>query len=236
MEEIKRIESCEDLLLATKDFDHGYPIFVAPDRTVSIKKKPSEVQATFFVKEFREQKERLEHPLLQKVLEILKEIHGKEPYLRFGCISFEFYYGDLEKFIGEATGHLILVECSEYASKNEKQAWAVGFERKKRVLARAPELQKYVFVRGMPKDRGYYATWLRIRLPVTNEQLESVFQNAFKVVKESFGDVAVEIEKTRKLIQEKEKEIGFLKKRLAELELCLQLEKMKNEMCRDQYN
>ncbi|MEM3504603.1 MAG: hypothetical protein QW532_00045 [Archaeoglobaceae archaeon] len=236
MEEIKRIESCEDLLLATKDFDHSYPIFVAPDRTVSIKKKPAEVQATFFVKEFKEQKERLEHPLLQKVLEVLKEIHGKEPYLRFGCISFEFYYGDLEKFIGEAMGYLILVECSEYASKNEKQAWAVGFERKKRVIAKAPELQKYVFVRGMPKDRGYYATWLRIRLPVTNERLETLVQNAFKVTKESFVDIAAEIEKTKKLIKEKEIELEFLKKRLAELEMCMQLEKMKNEMCRDQYN
>lgn len=230
-----RIETCEDLLLITKDGESSYPIFIAPDRTVSIKKKPPEIQTTFFVKEFGKQEEKIDHPLLQKAIEAINEIEKAEPEINFYYVNFEVYHGDFEKFMGEVTAHLIIVEGKEYSSKNEKQAWAVGFERKKRVLAKIPELQKYVFVKGRQASRRYYGTWLRIKLPVTNERLESTFQNAFKVVKESFNDIIAEIEKTKKQIKEKEKELELLKKRLTELEMCLHLEKMKNKMCEDQY-
>lgn len=231
MEETRRIECSEDLLLVIKDYDWGYPVFIAPDKSVSIKKRPNEVQATFFVKDFREQEEKLEHLLLNKAIDALREIYAEEPKIRSCRINFEIYYGDLEKFIGEATGHLILINGREYESSNEKQAWAVSFERKKRLAAKFPELQKYVFVRGLPKSKKYYATQLRIKLPIVNEKLENLVKEAFKVVKENYGELTAEIEKTKRLIQEKEKEIEFLKERLRQLEMQMELEKMKSKLC-----
>ncbi|MEM5868123.1 MAG: hypothetical protein QXG39_09435 [Candidatus Aenigmatarchaeota archaeon] len=256
-EEKRIVKNCEELVFFTNTDEKNYPVYITSNREVWLKAKPHRVEevedkwgyvspkriydipisATFFVKEVAETNEDIKHPLLEKAISIFKEVTKNDAEVKRLFIKYEIYQGDMEKIIGEAETYVIKVASvetpfsgSKYA---ERKAWAVGYDWKRRIVAKAPELESYTYVKGAEGRRGRAYVKVITKLPVPTEEFTRLFNLALSstVTQVSVtSEIEQQIKQIEELIKQKENELQALREQLQQLQLKLQLEQMKRQV------
>jgi hypothetical protein len=230
-----------DLVFYTNTDESGYPIYITADREVWIKARPRRrvrvdeysvenrydipILATFYVKEVAETCEDVKHPLLDVTVAVVKEVTKEEPAKVIKLtILYEVYRGDMESLLGEAKAYAIKVVTKETPFSGLKydsnKAWAIGYDWKKRMIAKCPQIAKYVYVKGDTGKRGRAFVWLNIKLPVATPEFEVLFNKALSPSAPAVAgvqNVDQAIQELEKLIEQKERELAELKARLEEL-------------------
>ncbi|MEM4454892.1 MAG: hypothetical protein QXT28_09295 [Thermofilaceae archaeon] len=188
-EERKRVaRTPEELIFFTDTGQQDYPIFIAPGLEVSIKRRPQAgILATFYVTsvealEEGEEAEKVTHPLLEKAINTVQEVTKNEAKVKKLKITYEIYRGDREELLGTAVGYAIKVRSvdSPYSGDKweSKRAYAIAFDWKKRIAARAPELSPFLYVDGKSAKRGKAWAWVVVKLPVATPELAQLFKAA----------------------------------------------------------
>jgi hypothetical protein len=225
--------SAEDLLLYTDLDESEYPIYLTSEREVWIKAKPKiaeavdehtkrvrwlPVLATFFVKSVAEVSDGVSHPLLERAITLVREVTKKDPKVLGLEVVYEVYRGE-DQALGEAKAYVVKVLSCETPFSNVKfkaeKAWAIGYGWKKRIVARASELGKYVYVDGSGNELRASVRVL-VKLPVVTREFETLFCKAVGAPAAA-GSVDQEIEELERLIAEKERELAQLRAKLEEL-------------------
>jgi hypothetical protein len=237
------VNTATDLIFYTNTGESGYPIYVTTDREVWIKARPRRrvrvdeysvenrydipILATFYVKEVAETCEDVKHPLLDATVAVVKEVTKEEPAKVIKLmIVYEVYRGDMESLLGEAKAYAIKVVTKETPFSGLKydgsKAWAIGYDWKKRMIAKCPQIAKYVYVEGDTGKRGRAFVWLNIKLPVATPEFEALFNKALSPSGPASAVAWVQnvdqaIQELEKLIEQKERELAELKAKLEEL-------------------
>jgi hypothetical protein len=226
------VNSAEDILLFTNLDESEYPIYLTGEREVWIKAKPKiteavdehtkrihwlPVLATFFVKSVAEVSDGVSHPLLERACALVREVTKKDPKVLGLEVVYEVYRGE-DQALGEAKAYVVKILSCETPFSNVKfkaeKAWAIGYGWKKRIVARASELGKYVYVDGRGNELRASVRVL-VKLPVVTRELEVLFAKA--VGAPAAGNIDREIEELEKLIAVRERELAELKAKLEEL-------------------
>lgn len=238
--------SAADLLFYTDtNVSDPYPIFVTSDGEVWLKAKPHRVDqgqrvydvpvaATFFVQSV-EKNDSADHELLKEAVEAVKAVTRDIPDVIKKTVRYEVYSGDMESLLGEATGIVVkVVSRVPYSgiSGYAKRAWAIGYDLKKRLSAKYPQLSRYVYIDGHENDLKRRATvWLVVKLVKASSELEELFGRAVRVcakpVDTEVSLIEAELARLKKEIEEKEAELANLKEKYNALLMKLNLEKMK---------
>lgn len=249
------VESAEDLIFYTNTDESAYPIFIDAHRRVWTKTKPFEILkdedgfaqkrrlnipiiATFYVKKVEEISENISHPMLEKAVNVMKEVTGKEVIVKRLAIIYEVHAGDIDKLLGEVKAYAIKVYSDETpysgAKRESKRAWAVGYEWKKRIAARAPELEKYAYVVGSEGSKGRAYVRVVVKLPVPTQEFVNLFNLAFAATATATATPTADLEKRvaelERLIEQKKAELKALEEQLQSLRAKLQLEKLKTSL------
>ncbi|MEM4744901.1 MAG: hypothetical protein QXE70_10280 [Ignisphaera sp.] len=240
---VRIVKSPEDLVFYTDTDQSDYPIFITASREVYIKKRPSNIISTFFVKEVKAiESDEVTHNLLNKAIEVMKDVTKKNPEkIAKIAITYEVYEGDMEKLIGEVRAYAIKVisvdtPYSDYKFEGKK-AWAIGYDWKKRIAAKAPELEKYIYVNGSEGKKGRARVWVTIKLPILTEDFVKVFNNVLGSTRTTVVlDLEEQIKHLEEMIKQKEQELQMLREQLQHLQLKLQVEKMKKLVLDDETN
>lgn len=251
----------EDLIFNTNTDENSYPIYLTDEKEVWIKTRPHRlveekdeygwtrdkkvydipIIATFFVKSIEETKsENVTHELFTTAVNAVKEITNREPYVIAKLeVKYEVYAGDMERLVGEANAYVIKiiswstpysgVKCSS------KKAWAIGYDWKKRMFAKYPQLQKYIYLKGDAgkHDRAY--VHLTIKFPIVTEEFKTLFNSMISSTTtttktSTIHNLNKQVEELIKLIQQKESELETLKQQLQSLQLKLKLEELKTQV------
>jgi hypothetical protein len=235
MGERRIVNTASDLVFYTNTDESNYPIFLTTEREIWLKARPHvhvakggpevrevrrlPILAAFFVKSVVEASEGVDHPLLPRALDVMKEVTKKDPKTVKLEIVYEVYRGDMETLIGEARAYAIKVVSCETPYSNVKfesdRAWAIGYDWKKRIVARASELGKYVYVDGSGNELRASVRVL-VKLPVVTREFEALFAKAVGGAPVA-GNIDREIEELEKLIAIRERELAELKAKLEEL-------------------
>ncbi|MEM2363836.1 MAG: hypothetical protein QXQ20_09105 [Candidatus Nezhaarchaeales archaeon] len=233
------VNSAEDLVLYTDTDQKEYPLFIAANREVYVKKRPKDVTATFYVKNVSKTDVELKHDLLNTSISIIKELTGEEAVMERLEIVYEVYVGDRERLVGEAKAYAIrIITCyTPYsgAKFGRAKAWAIGFDWKKRIAAREPRLEKYVYIKGEEGRKGRAYVRVVVKLPVVTDEFVKLFNMALTSatatqVSPVVADLEEQVKKLEELIKQKEAELQALREQLQQLKLKLQLEQMKMKM------
>ncbi|MEM4592331.1 MAG: hypothetical protein QW196_02920 [Sulfolobales archaeon] len=239
-EKKKRIVNMvEDLILYTDTDKSDYPIFITPSREVYVKKRPENAIATFYVKNVDETDVELKHELLEVSLAAIKDVTGSDGEVEKLEITYEVYTGDRERLVGEVKTYAILIvtRLTPYSGTKygRTRAWAIGFDWKKRIAARVPRLEKYMYVKGEEWGKGRANVRLYIKLPVVTDEFAKIFNtvlasSATTQVSPVVADLEEQVKKLEELIKQKEAELQALREQLQQLRLKLQLEQMKKRV------
>ncbi|MEM1694238.1 MAG: hypothetical protein QW456_08515 [Ignisphaera sp.] len=239
---VRVVKSPEDLVFYTDTDASDYPIFITSSYEVYVKKRPSNIILTFFVKDVKNiESDEVTHKLFNKAIEVMKEVTKKDPEKVVKKeIIYEVYEGDMEKLIGEAKAYaikIISVDTPYSDVKFEgKKAWAIGYDWKKRISAKAPELEKYVYVNGSEGKKGRARVWVTIKLPIVTDEFAKIFNNSLKSSTSDVLDLEEQVKYLEELIKQKEQELQNLREQLQQLQLKLQIEKMKMFVIGDESN
>jgi len=235
----KVVMAPEDLVLYTDTDQKEYPLFITSSREVYVKKRPKDVTATFYVKNVSKTDVELKHDLLNTSISIIKELTGEEAVMERLEIVYEVYVGDRERLVGEAKAYAIrIITCyTPYsgAKFGRAKAWAIGFDWKKRIAAREPRLEKYMYVKGEEWGKGRANVRLYIKLPVVTDEFVKVFNMVLASttatqVSPVVADLEEQVRNLEELIKQKEAELQALREQLQQLKLKLQLEQMKRQV------
>ncbi|MEM1703910.1 MAG: hypothetical protein QXQ31_07630 [Zestosphaera sp.] len=227
------VEAPEDIIYHTNTDESDYPIFVTKEREMCVKRRPREAMATFYVKDVVETEVELKHELLETSLTVIKEITGKEATVERLEIVYEVYVGDRERLVGEVKAYAIKLISTETPYSGAKyrraKAWAIGYDWKKRIAARVPQLKKYMYVKGEEWGSGRANVRLYVKLPVVTDEFVKLFNMvlASSATTQVFTDLEEQVKKLEELIKQKEQELQALREQLQQLKLKLQLEQMK---------
>ncbi|MCW4047130.1 MAG: hypothetical protein NWE99_06170 [Candidatus Bathyarchaeota archaeon] len=233
------VTTAEDLVFYTDTDQKDYPIFITSQREVYVKKRPADVAATFYVKSVSKIESEIVHELLEKAIGVLKEVTNHDPEVQRLEVVYEVYQGDMEKLLGEAKAYTIrLVSVSTPYSGvkySGNRAWAIGHSWKKRIIAKAPELEEYIYLKGEEGKKGRAYVNVIVKLPVVTEELNRLFNMALASVTVSskvsvVADLEEQVKKLEELIKQKEAELQALREQLSQLKLKLQFEQMKMKM------
>lgn len=228
----------EDLIFYTDTDASDYPLFITPNYEVYTKRRPSEIVATFYVKKVSKVDANLSHELLNKAIEVMKDVTKKPPEAISNIeITYEVYEGDMERLVAEVRAYAIKVFSVDtpYSERKfqSKKAWAVGYDWKKRITAKAPELEKYVYVDGSEGNKGRAKVWVVVKLPIPTEDFVKAFNAVLKqssTTRIELMDLEAQVKEVEELIKQKEAELQALREQLQQLQMKLRLEKMKKMM------
>ncbi|MEM1510568.1 MAG: hypothetical protein QW096_11950 [Thermofilaceae archaeon] len=250
------INTAEDLVFYTDTDKKEYPIYITRDREIWLKAKPHRVEETkdkwgytetkkiydvpvtalFFVKEINEVQsdEDVRHSLLEKAVAVMKEVTKDNVKVQKLSIKYEVYEGDMERLLGETNAYMIKVISKNTPFSGLKcagrKAWAVGYDWKKRIVAKAVELEKYTYIKGEEGKHGRAYVRVVVKLPVPTEEFTKLFNLALSSIVTQVSHVSEleeQIKQVEEQIKRKEAELQALKEQLSQLQLKLQLEKMK---------
>ncbi|MEM1523440.1 MAG: hypothetical protein QXU69_10445 [Thermofilaceae archaeon] len=249
--EKKRIASTpEDIVFLTDTDQQNYPIYITEDREVWLKARPHRlvgedewnrkrvydvpIVATFFVKNVEETNAELSHELLEIAKNIMQEVTKKEVTIRKVETTYEVYQGDVARLLGEAKAYTIKIisDKTPYSGVKHsyRQAWAIGYDWKKRIVAKEPRLEKYAYLKGEEGKHGRAYVRLYVKLPVVTEEFAKLFDLALAsaVAQTSIvSELEEQAKQLEEIIAQKERELQVLREQLAQLHLKLQLERMK---------
>lgn len=237
------VVSVEDLVFYTNTDESSYPIYVDANRKLWIKTKPFEVVkdeygverkrrlnvpvvATFYVKRVEEASENTPHELLEKAVDVVKEVTMSSVTVKRLVITYEVYAGEMDRLLGEAKAYAIKVMTAYTPYSGVKysgrKAWAIGYEWKKRIVAKAPELEKYVYLKGEEgrKERAYVR--VIVKLPVPTQELVNLFNLALGTTTATTdatttADIEKQIAELERLIEQKRAELRALEEQLHSL-------------------
>ncbi|MEM4584199.1 MAG: hypothetical protein QW611_04410 [Ignisphaera sp.] len=235
---VRVVRSPEDLIFYTDTDASDYPLFITPSYEVYTKRRPSEIVATFYVKKVSEINDNLNHELLNKAVEVIKDVTKCSPATISNIeIIYEIYEGDMEKLVGEVKAYAIKIisvntPYSGYKLQGKK-AWAVGYDWKKRIIAKAPEFEKYVYVDGSEGKNGRAYVWVTIKLPIPTEDFVKTFNAVLgqsSTIQTELIDLEKQVKEIEELIKQKEAELQALREQLQQLQMKLHLERMKKMM------
>jgi len=257
LENGKRIvKSASHLVFFTDTDEANYPIYITNEREVWLKAKPHRkvlvrdgwgyettkkvydipVLATFFVKEVKDVDVEVSHDLLNDAIEVMKEVTKEESINRYVFeIIYEVYRGDMGTLIGEAKAYCIKIisPWTPFSGVNfsGRKAWAVGYDWKKRIIAKKPELEQYTYIKGSEGKKGRASVRVFIKLPVVTEEFEKLFNIALANTNVSATlEIEEQIRKLEETIRMKEEELEALRKELEALKLKLSLEQAKKQI------
>jgi len=260
MESGKRfVKKPGDLIFYTDTDNASYPVFITAEREVWLKARPyrkiitqdkwgHEVEqklydvpivATFFVKNIAKTNDDFSHQLLETTIKILEEVTKNKPAAVERLeIVYEVYKGDMERLLGEVKAYCIKVISAETpfsgAKYADRKAWAVGFDWKKRVIAKCPELEPLVYLKGMEGSKGRAYVQLVVKLPVATQEFENMFNAALADTSDTEVSISAELEEQinalEEMIKRKEEELEALRKELETLKLKLSLERTKRQL------
>ncbi|MEM2197379.1 MAG: hypothetical protein QW290_09895 [Sulfolobales archaeon] len=231
--------TAEDLVFYTDTDQKEYPIFITSSREVYVKKRPKDVVATFYVKNMSKTDVELKHELLEESLVVIKDVTGRDGEVEKLEITYEVYTGDRERLVGEAKAYAIrIITCyTPYsgAKFGRAKAWAIGFDWKKRIAAKVPLLEKYMYVKGEEWGKGRADVRLYIKLPVVTDEFDRLFNTVLATatatqVSPVVADLEEKVRNLEELIKQKEAELQALREQLQQLKLKLQLEQMKRQV------
>jgi hypothetical protein len=248
----KTANSVLDLILHTDVEESEYPIYVTDTREIWLKARPHRLEqpktdyeypkrvydvpilATFLVKSAQQTNDGT-HELYAQATQALAEISKAEPRVTRFEVTYEVWKGDRERPLGEAKGYIIYLDSQTTPFSGGRfaasRAWAVGFDWKKRLVAKYPQLEKFVQLKGKEVRRGGADVWLRIRLPVATPQLERLFNMAVSSSQVGANyELERQVEALKQAIEQKRAELKALQEQLDALLLKLQLEKLKSVM------
>ncbi|MEM2100344.1 MAG: hypothetical protein QXP45_03280 [Thermoproteota archaeon] len=246
----KRIaNAAEDLIFFTDTSQQNYPIYVTPDREVWLKARPHrlvgdewnkkrvydiQVAATFFVKNVEKTDAELSHELLEVAKNIMQEVTKKEVTIKKIEITYEVYQGDMARLLGEAKAYAIKIISDETpysgVKYSSRQAWAIGYDWKKRIIAKAQQLEKYVYLIGEEGKKGRAYVCVIAKFPIVTQEFARLFNMALASATTAqiiVSELEEQIKKLEEVIKQKESELQALKEQLQQLQLKLQLEQMK---------
>lgn len=257
MAEVRYVSNLESLIFYTNTDESDYPVFITDENEIWLKARPysvssetdeygyerkkrvydKSVKAVFFVKSVSETDENIEHPLLETAINVIKEVTKNDVKIKRLKILYEIYKGDMEKLVGETIVSCVKVVSAEtpFSGRNcaSKKAWAIGYDWKKRIIAKAPELEKYTYLTGVTgrRDRAYVN--IVVKLPISNPDFEKLFNIVISEVKLSAfetQDLQKKISEIETAIEEKKKEIETLERELSRLKMQLELETTKQKL------
>ena len=210
------------------------------------------IVASFFVKdvsevfslkhnEITESNMPFSHPLFQKALSAIVEIAKPDDWrpttIKGYEIGYEVYQGDMEKLLGESKAHAIKIISNDTPLSGVKfkgkVAWAIAFDWKKRILAKYPELEPYIYVSGESGKHERAYTRVNIKLPVSNKDFDDIFTRALSNVIQQVSiadELEKQIQELEKQIETKKAELKALEDQLTNLKLKYQLESIKKQL------
>ena len=194
----RKVSTPHDLIFHTDGDDVDYPIYILPDFSVVLKRRPSEFVANFYlaknedlvktqnVDEIKQKISELGLQLpndidLDMVIEAYKNITNKPPdryvLTRF---TYEVYQGN--NYIGDAVSYALYIFSVDTPFSGQKgerhKAWGVAFSWKERMVAKYPAVGQFTYVKGEEGRRG--RAWARIqtKIPITTPEFEELFYTA----------------------------------------------------------
>jgi len=181
------------------------------------------------------------HPLFQKafsaIVEIAKPEDWRPTFVQGYEIGYEVYQGDMEKLLGESKAHAIKIISSDTPLSGikfkGKAAWAIAFDWKKRILAKYPELEPYIYISGESGKHERAYTRVNIKLPVSNKDFDDIFTRALSNVIQQVSiadELEKQIQELEKQIETKKAELKALEDQLSNLKLKYQLESIKKQL------
>jgi len=196
----RKITSPSDLVFYTDGDYVDYPVYVLPDFSVVLKRKPEEYIANFFLasKETIVEGEKpddivqkvselsLQLPIpLEEVVNAVKDI-TKEPPKRYVLEKFKYeVYASPNDYLGDAEAYVVYVVTSEAPYSGVKfggrKALAIAYGWHERLSAKYPEVSKYAYVKKEYGKRGRAYAWIRIKLPIPTPTLEELFNVALGI-------------------------------------------------------
>lgn len=254
----RRLASCARELLCHVNIDSApdeYPIYVAEDGELWLRKRPQSAVATFHVKvrrverdvrgerlpecfSSREDVERLAELASLELIEPI--VVGAEALLTLSNVDrralifeveVEAYAGDMERFLGVAGGRIVKLFASSLFGCDERKAWAISFEWEKRIRAKYPVLGDYVRAEALRGRRC--RAGVAVKVPISSEELEALFRDAVgagRARPPTQFDLEREVRELQALIEVKRAELKALEERLQALTMKLKLEVMKREV------
>ena len=244
-ERVRYVCSPQDLVFYSDLDKSHYPIYISENNSIWIKKKPFRVEngvkvsnapinASFYVKGVQEITEDIKHHLLEVAIQGITEITKEEPEVKKYCISYEVYKGDMERFVGEAMAYCIkVISCNTPFSGLKMQydkAWAVGYDWRKRLTAKYPDIERYTYIKGESGRVGRAYVRIIIKLPIVTSEFERLFNAVIGTTTTQvsvISDLEKQIQSLQDEIKKREVELQALKQELESLQLKLQLEKAK---------
>ncbi|MEM4976343.1 MAG: hypothetical protein QXT64_03350 [Desulfurococcaceae archaeon] len=246
----KYTRTAEDIVFYTDTDAESYPvtytIYIASDGEVWMKKKPPSVALTLYTTIRRranfkfdsdeEFKSNIQEDLDERVAEAVKtsmEFGNVDRFAQLYDIDYETYAGDYERLIGTFKATVVKVIVESKFRCWDKQAWAISFEWEKRIKARHPGLVKYTYAKANIGRRNYARVIMKI--PFAPKELDEVLAKALASASIAtqtsiVSDLEEHVKKLEELIKQKEAELQALREQLAQLQLKLQLERMKMKM------
>ncbi|MEM3213324.1 MAG: hypothetical protein QXX88_00360 [Metallosphaera sp.] len=228
------LESPVDIVHYTDINDYEYPIFITPEKKIVLKKTPEEVLITYYVKDVTETDAEVHHELFEVAVDLVRDVSGKEPYVEKLEVEYEVYVGDRVRMIGKTRGYIIKIVSAETPFSGAKfgraRAWAIGYDWKKRIAAREPRLEKYMYLKGEEWGKGRANVKLYIKLPVVTDEFIKMFNMVMSMAAATqipHQDLEEQVRKLEELIKQKEQELQALREQLSQLQEKLRLEKMK---------
>jgi hypothetical protein len=236
--EKKRIAaSPEALIFYTNTDESNYPIYVAADREIWLKARPHivvketewttkrdyniPVAAVFFVKNITEVNEDIKHSLFNDAVRGIEEVAKKNAVVTRLQIEYEIYKGDMEQLLGEVKAYCIKIASCETPFSGVKysgrKAWAIGYDWLKRIKAKYPQLNSYIYIDGEDGSKGRSYVTIKVKLPIPTPEFVKLFNKALAIKSIEEEQFDKQIEELEKIIREKEKELTELKIQLEEL-------------------
>jgi hypothetical protein len=215
----------EQLVFYTNTDESDYPIYLTQQREVFIKRRPAKnsIAAVFILKSASE-KENIEvtHQLLEVARRAIEEVSKEKAQKELKIeLMYEVYRGDMEAFLGEAKAYCIKLVSTETSFSGVKyegrKAWAIGFDWVRRISAKYPQLNGFVYVKGEEGGKGRAYVHVNIKLPVATAEFVKLFNKALAVASIEEEQLDKQIERLQKLIEEKKRELEELEKQLSEL-------------------
>ncbi len=235
VEQNTRIKSPDDLIFYTNTDESDYPLFITSSYEVYVKKRPNDIVAVFYVKQINKIDSDLNHELLDKAIEVMREVTKRDPEKIVKLeIIYEVYEGDMEKLIGEVKAYAIILLSVDTPFSDDKfqgkKAWAIGYDWRKRIVAKEPKLNKYTYVKGVEGKKGRAKVWVVVKLPIPTEEFVNMFNSVLKqssTIQTELIDLEKQVKELEELIKQKEAELQALREQLQQLQIKLHLERMK---------
>jgi len=253
MSDSRYINTVEDLVFYTDTDSSDYPIYITPSREIWLKKKPKDIAYTlhtrvkelqtvtsFFSDEndFKEKMDKIglanacQNEIVNtSVKAVISELQNVDRRVKIFDVEYELFEGDHERFIDTAKAKILKIIVDSRFRCFDKQAWAISFEWEKRIKAKYPILQKYIYAKAIIGKRNYAR--IIIKVPLITKEFEEFFK---KIIPTTITQIPAtleleqQIKQLEEVIQQKQVELQALQEQLNQLKLKLQLEQMKQKL------